>query len=262
VADGPDAAMTGTKSRFLAWNIRDGGAARLPMILHEVKKLDPDFITFSEVWGTYLRELIDGLSSIGLPYIETRCPEGNLNSVIVASKMPLVVQDDEIKRDPERWLPVQVPSLSLSALCVHIPDATASVARKQEFWFEVMRWAQKHKHERALLLGDFNTGMNDIDKTRNGTALKLWENIPALRIEGYRDVWRLVNPKNREYTWFTWRNGKELNGFRLDHIYVSSELRDLIVDARHIHHVRGLVDAGGLSDHAMIVADLAVAPEC
>jgi hypothetical protein len=75
--------------------------------------------------------------------------------------------------------------------------------RKALFWDEVIRYAEAHRQEKAILLGDLNTGFNDVDKTPEGEAFKLWEKIIELREAGYTDTWRELNPETREYTWFS-----------------------------------------------------------
>ena len=110
-------------------------------------------------------------------------------------------------------------------------------------------------------MGDLNTGLNEIDKSPNGDAFKLSENIRILRMDGkFTDTWRYLNPKTRACTWFTRRDDKDFNGFRLDYIWASSPLREGIRSAQHLHHVRGKVSDGASSGHAMVVADLAVSP--
>lgn len=220
-----------------------------------------------------LTKLTSALKNIGLDHIEAPCLEQDVNSVLLASRIPFDAVRKEVTFDQERWASIYIPSLNLRVLCVHIPGAPdhkfdsegrgmSGQRRKEQMWGEVTRYATAHKHENVVIMGDLNTGLNELDKTPRGTPFKLSENIRILRMDGkYIDTWRYLNPQARDYTWFTTRDGKDFNGFRLDYIWVSSALRESIKSAQHVHHVRGKVSDGKLSDHAIVVADLTLKTE-
>jgi exodeoxyribonuclease III len=254
--------------RFLTWNIQSGGGSRITAIVEEVERLAPDFIALTEVTSNNLSTLRQSLGACGFPHVETTCGTGRTNSVLAASRLPFQMVEDSIEHDQERWLPVRFENVDVNVLCIHIPGATddkfgadgygiSGERRKQNFWDEVIRYARAHRSERTVLLGDFNTGLTE---DAQGTPFKLSDNIRVLRLEKYVDTWRHLNPKAREYTWYTKRKNKELgtsedyNGFRLDYVFVSSHLRERLNHAEHIHDVR----INRLSDHSMVYADVAV----
>ena len=77
------------------------------------------------------------------------------------------------------------------------------------------------------------------------------------------DTWRHLNPSATEYTYYSKypnrrnkqeRSSQNHNGFRLDYVFVSPPLRDGIISARHVHHVR----EQELSDHSIVVSELDV----
>ncbi|MCX5046274.1 endonuclease/exonuclease/phosphatase family protein [Aldersonia sp. NBC_00410] len=250
--------------RFLTWNIQSGGGKRIPAIVRELELLSPDFVALTEVTYSNLASLRQSLAANGYHHIETTCIEGRANSVLVASKLSFDVMNEDIGNDQERWLSVRIDSLDLNVLSVHIPGATddkfgpdgyglSGERRKQNFWDEVIRYAQAHKGEKTVLLGDFNTGLKE---DAQGTPFKLSDNIRILRLEKYVDTWRHLNPKAREYTWYSKQKKEDYNGFRLDYVFVSTSLRESINNAEHIHHVR----EEKLSDHAMVFTDLSIEP--
>jgi exonuclease III len=153
-------------------------------------------------------------------------------------------------------------------LCVHIPGATdnkfgsdgcglSGKKRKELFWDQVICYAQLHRNERVVILGDLNTGLQE---DAQGTPFELSDYIRVLRLEKYVDTWRFLNPGKREFTWYSKRRNKELsisedhNGFRLDYIFVSQALRESIVSCEHVHTVR----SDSVSDHSIVLADLAL----
>lgn len=254
--------------RFLTWNIQGGGGSRIPSIVREIARLRPDVVGLTEVRFANLASLRQALNHAGFDYIETTCSAGNANSVLLASRIAFTRIDDPIAHDQERWLPVEIESQDVKVLCVHIPGGTdnkfgadgvgiSGKKRKELLWDEVIRFARRHKSEKAVILGDFNTGLPE---DAQGTPFVLSDYIRILRSEKYVDAWRQLNPSAREFTWYTKRKSKETsesedyNGFRLDYVYVSPVLGDAILDARHIHEVR----RNKISDHAIVLTDLAL----
>lgn len=256
--------------RLLAWNIQAGGGTRLPLILNEITRLQPDVVALSEVTYGNLYELQQQLREFGLEDIATTCEAGGPNSVLLASRLPFNVSDERVPHDPERWLSVEFDDLNVKLLCVHVPSVSDNkfgrdgfglkgARRKELFWGQVISYAQRYKNERVILLGDFNSGLA---RDAESDSLTSADQIKILSLERYVDTWRHQNQNAREFTYYSKQGNKEqgtsqkLNGFRIDYVFVSNALRDSIVNAMHVHTVR----ASGLSDHSMVLADLSIGP--
>lgn len=260
-----------SSTRFLTWNVLAGGGDRRSRILDQIAESNALVVGLTEIRANNLDAWIKGLARRGYKYVEHSCPDGadkrEIHSALIASKVPFQRVQLEPVEDPERWVAVYIPSLDVEVLCVHIPgtpddkkqsetDWLVGIRRKEIMWQAVDRYTEQRKDKRVVLLGDFNTGYNDIDKDPGGKAFKCVEFLDVLAEAGYVDVWRAVHPARREFTWKSRSRGKELNGFRLDHVFVSAALAIGIVDAEHVHRVRGLVKKGGLSDHSIVIVDL------
>ena len=165
--------------RFLTWNILKGGGTRLPDIVREIGRLSPTVVALTEVTGNHVGRLRSGLKSIGFDHIASPCPTGGTNSVLIASKIPFEMVDAAIAEDHERWIAVRIPRLDVEVLCVHVPGSDddkvrpgkhslLGVERKELFWQDLTRYANTRKDTRTILLGDFNTGLNHIDKSPDG----------------------------------------------------------------------------------------------
>lgn len=256
--------------RLLAWNIQAGGGARLPLILNEIARLHPDIVALSEVTYGNLHELQRQLREFGLEHIVTTCKAGGPNSVLLASRLHFRVSGERVEHDPERWLSVELEELDLKLLCVHVPSVSDNkfgsdgfglkgARRKELFWGQVISYAQRHKNERVILLGDFNSGLA---RDAESDSLTSADQIKILSLERYVDTWRHQNRNGREFTYYSKQGKKEqgtsqkLNGFRLDYVFVSNPLRDSIFNAMHVHTVR----TSGLSDHSIVLADLSIGP--
>ena len=77
---------------------------------------------------------------------------------------------EPIAHDRERWLSVEIDELDLKVLCVRIPGSTDNQSgadgfgisgknRKGLFWDNVIQYAQRHKNDRVILIGDLDTGL-------------------------------------------------------------------------------------------------------
>src|SRR6202044_3273080 len=120
---------------------------------------------------------------------------------LLASKSVMNVVNEPIAHDQERWLPVELDGGELKLLCVHIPGSTdnkfgtdgvgmSGKKRKELLWNQVIRYAREHRHEKAVILGDFNTGL---PADAEGTPFVLSEYMRILRLEKYVDAWRHLN---------------------------------------------------------------------
>ena len=70
------------------------------------------------------------------------------------------------------------------------------------------------RSERTLFISDFNTGRKLVD--HRGAPFWHAEAMDEIVDAGRRDLFRLLHPELREYSWFS--PGRK-NGFRLDHAF-------------------------------------------
>lgn len=120
-------------------------------------------------------------------------------------------------------------------------------AAKLPYWETLIAHAQANRI--GLLIGDFNTGTNDLDKDPQGAKFVGPEMPGRLQDSGYVDVWRSLHPGVREYSWYS-RPGD--NGFRLDYIFAESALAQQITRCEYDHAPR----LAGDTDHSALVASL------
>ena len=112
----------------------------------------------------------------------------------------------------------------------------------------------------VIICGDFNVTRSEIDVFKeNARALRQEQglisderaNLEELINMGFCDVFRELYPNERSYTWWSNRlNRRSLNrGWRLDYFFVSEELKDKIVDIKHLSEIEG-------SDHCPIMLEI------
>lgn len=253
--------------RVLNWNISRGGGSRVEAICHHLEDVSPDLLALTEFQTRNEPSLRARLERLGYPFIATSNPADKQNGLLIASKWRLerAVGRYTADVDRERWLAVRLDELDLDLLALHIPGAPdnkfvdgygiSGAKRKELFWERVIDYAIDHKDSRAIMLGDFNTGFR-IDA--EGAMFKKSHYMTDLVDTGFVDTWRHLNPPVRGYTWYSKRKDKitgkseDLNGFRLDYIFVSPVLQEAIADVAILHAPR----VAGASDHASVVANI------
>jgi exonuclease III len=170
-----------------------------------------------------------------------------------------------------RWLNLKLASITgggdIEVLGLHIPDVSRkgdqalterTLGYKKLFWQALLHYAKDvaDKGQDAVLLGDFNTGLNAVDKTPGGEGFYLSECMQALKDITDRDgrkwvdAWRKFHrkPSHVDYTWYA-PGG---NGYRLDYAFASPMLGDKVKAAR----TSNLEREKGQSDHAMLIAEI------
>ena len=122
---------------------------------------------------------------------------------------------------------------------VYMPQGAA----KLPYWEALISGARRADLD--LLVGDFNTGTNDLDKDPRGTKFIGPEMPGRLVATGYTDVWRSLHPELRDYSWFSQPGD---NGFRLDYVYACPDLADRIrwCEFDHLPRLSGETDHSGL----------------
>ena len=99
-----------------------------------------------------------------------------------------------------------------------------------------------------VMIGDFNTGRNDLDIEGTGARFYCAELFEALSTEaGLIDLWRQRHDR-REWTWRS-----PMNGFRIDHVFGNKAFIARFPAFRcAIDHAPR---KSGLSDHSAVVLE-------
>lgn len=247
-----------SRVRVVSWNIRAGGGTRVAGIAGQIARWAPDVVSLSEFRGTPpSAELARILAGQGLLHqlstASTKQP--HVNRLLVASRWPLARLRHAAApgAGSGRWLLARVASPSAVTLgAMHVPNRVTGL--KLPFLDAVLGVAHNWRRGPALLIGDTNSGLIDLDEESPAFDVEEDGWIRGLDALGWADGFRFLRGAERAYTWYSPNGG---NGFRIDQAFVNRALRPRLRQARHEWGtVRGQRARHALSDHAALLIDL------
>lgn len=235
--------------RLATWNIRAGGGARTDGIASALLAERPDVLVLTEVRPRSSSRLLDLLAEQGyrslLGQVDSAADKLPLNHTCVLSLHDMEpVQLPCLPLSTHRWVAAHLPALDLTVLGAHVPNQT-EIWNKVDFWQSLEAFTSAFSTERAVLLGDLNTAL---DEDCEGDPIREAVYLKRLLASGWIDAWRQCNADAREFSWYSHR----ANGFRLDHCFVSPALAPLVTCSSLRHDVR----LDRLSDHSLLLVEL------
>jgi exonuclease III len=244
--------------RIVSWNIRAGGGRRVAGLADQIVRWAPDVVALSEFRATPPSvELARALAGYGLAHqlssASAKLPRAN--SLLIASRWPLrrIRLRAGFVPDSGRWLLAGVAgpcAVTLGAM--HVPNRVTG--RKFRFLDAVLGVAHTWRRGPALLVGDTNSGLIDLDEEVPAFNVEEDGWVRGLEAAGWADGFRLLRGGERAYTWYSPNGG---NGFRIDQAFVNRALRPRLRCARHEWGAApGQRTRHALSDHAALLIDL------
>jgi exodeoxyribonuclease III len=230
--------------RLLAWNIRQGGGARLARIANALVYHDADILVLSEYRGGEAAvRLRAALETLGYRHATALAPPPGRSGVLIAARSAFRDhgEADGGLPEPYRMVGVEFPAFRL--LGIYMPNLLAKVP----YW-ETLIAILRETGGHALAVGDFNTRRPYLDEA--GAIDRTAHYMDKMAEIGFCDLWRRRNPELREYSWFSTRG----NGFRIDHAFLSDALAAHTGPIRYSHDER----LAGLSDHSPLILELRI----
>ena len=144
---------------------------------------------------------------------------------------------------------------------IYFPNGTSGPERlqyKMDFYEHFLIELETMKDRSVIVCGDINTAHKPIDlknakaNEKNSGFLPMErEWIDRLIATGYTDTFRLLNPEEIKYSWWSYRMGarKRNVGWRIDYFFVNQHLLPRIKKAQILNDVMG-------SDHCPIALEL------
>lgn len=263
--------------RVLTWNV----ARRSSRLIAQATALaarEPDVVALQEVTRRTAVQWRRAFELMGLVHVRSslddadpsRAPAARRSTgVMLASRAPLRARDPVAMPWPETALCAVTESTrdQVELHCVHVPNA-ANGSVKVESLRAIRRRLAAAEPTSRVVCGDLNTPRRELpngevwsfargstgrlrpDRGAEWDAAEL-DIVPGLRDLGYRDAYRALHGYGaREPSW-TWQQiAGHGGGWRIDHIFVSSQLDPMTCCYHHAWR------DSGLSDHSALEADL------
>lgn len=259
--------------KIASFNI-NGVRARIAQLTDWLQAAQPDVVVLQEIKTVDESFPTDHLSDLGWN-VETHGQKG-FNGVAILSRLPL----EDVSRglpgddgdEQARWIEATVTGKqSVRVAGLYLPNGNPIPGPKFDY---KLAWMQRlHNHAADLLacempvvmLGDYNV----IPQPRDAAHPEKWvkdalfqpESRAALRrieYQGWSDAIRLRYPDAQQgpFTFWDYQAGAwpRNNGIRIDHLLLSPEAADLMVDAGIDRDQRA---AEKPSDHVPVWVDLA-----
>jgi exodeoxyribonuclease-3 len=255
--------------KLATWNV-NSVLARLPLVLRYLEQERPDVLCIQETKCT--DEKFPSAAFTELGYEAASFGQPTYNGVAIISRLEL----SRVERGlPDDEAGAQSRVISATAAGVRIVNAyfpNGGSVGSDKYGFK-LRWMKRLRSyfdstydpkEKVLLCGDFNVAPEDRDVHNP----KLWEGrilfskperaaLAHIKEWGFTDCFRAHNQKEREFSWWDYRQGafRRNLGLRIDHIWASERLGALSTAARIDKETRGWERP---SDHAPVVAQFKV----
>jgi exonuclease III len=225
-------------------NIRHGGGHRAQSLLDWLTSSIPDVIVLPEWRNNASGDLIKkGLEVKGFHVATAAQANRTSNGILLAVKDACQIRRATPEGGKRGELLVANNSAGWTLLAAYFPQGKA----KSPFFNACIEEAVRSPTAPFLILGDLNTGRNDIDREGNGVPFVCADQFDALQTEaGLFDLWRIEHGKTQEWSWRS-----RINGFRVDHALANAAFRNRFATVRCLydHTPRET----GLSDHSALI---------
>jgi exodeoxyribonuclease-3 len=232
--------------RIATWNV-NSVKARLDHLVRWLRDAAPDVVLLQETKAT--DETFPRAALEDLGYNIACAGQRTYNGVAILSRRPLDVLSTALPGDASdaqaRYL--EAFTFDVRVASIYAPNGNPTDGEKFRY---KLAWLQRlHAHARTLLAsedafvlgGDFNVAPDDVDVYDpvgwSGDALCRPESRAALRQTlhlGLTDAVRAILPAPaRAFTWWDYRAGAWAadNGLRIDHVLLSPQAADRLLDA-------------------------------
>ncbi len=267
-----------TRLRVATWNI-NSLRLRLPLLQRLIGELTPDVVCLQETKVPDELFPTGSPAELGFPHAAYRGMKG-YNGVAIFSRIPLTVMPetpDWCGKGDCRHLGVVlgVPSGPVELHDFYVPaggdipdrEANPKYGHKLDFVDEARAYfAARPGLSRTILVGDLNIAPLEHDVWSHKQLLTVVSHTPpeterlnAWLAGGFHDALRhFVPPGEKLYTWWSYRNRDwraSNRGRRLDHVWVTPDLRDGLVSHTILKDARDWPQA---SDHVPVCVELTV----
>ena len=227
--------------KIISWNV-NSVRARIDNILNYIKDSNPDVLLLQEIKTqeeTFPKEVFNNIG-----YNSYVFGQKSYNGVAIVSKLKInnigtSFIKDELKQSRIITGEISLNGKKIEIINVYVPNGnpvdTVKYTYKKNWLKKFIHNIDKKlaKNSNLLIAGDFNIIPEEIDVH----DFKRYENDALGKLEirkkyrelinlGFKDIYRLLNKKKQEYTFWDYFAGswQKNNGMRIDHFLLSNNL--------------------------------------
>ena len=235
--------------KIISWNV-NSVRARIENIKNYIKDSDPDVLLLQEIKTQNENFPNDEFKNLG--YVSYVFGQKSYNGVAIISKHELNNLNNGFIKDNLKQSRVITAELifkkkKIELINIYVPNGNPINTIKYDY---KKNWLKKFisnikkeltKNSNLIIAGDFNIIPEEIDVY----DFKRYENDALGKLEirkkfrelinlGFKDVYRLINKKKQEYTFWDYFAGswQKNYGMRIDHFLLSNNLLNNIVSIR------------------------------
>ena len=256
--------------KIVSWNV-NSVRARINNILDYIKQAKPDILLVQEIKTQDENFPYEDFKKIG--YESHVYGQKSYNGVAIISKIEVknINKDfinDNLKQSRIITGEIIIKGKKINLINIYVPNGNPVETEKYDY---KKNWLKKFisnirkeltKNSNLIIAGDFNIIPEEIDVY----DFKRYENDALGKLEirkkfrelinlGFKDVYRLINKKKQEYTFWDYFAGswQKNYGMRIDHFLLSNNLLNNIVSIKINKNPRSKIKP---SDHTPIELEI------
>jgi exodeoxyribonuclease III len=227
--------------KIISWNV-NSVRARIDNILNYIKDSNPDVLLLQEIKTqeeTFPKEVFNNIG-----YNSYVFGQKSYNGVAIVSKLKInnigtSFIKDELKQSRIITGEISLNGKKIEIINVYVPNGnpvdTVKYTYKKNWLKKFINNIKKRlaKNSNLLIAGDFNIipeeiDVHDFSRYENDALgkLEIRKKYRELINLGFKDIYRLLNKKKQEYTFWDYFAGswQKNNGMRIDHFLLSNNL--------------------------------------
>jgi len=256
--------------KIVSWNV-NSVRARINNIIDYIKQAKPDILLVQEIKTQDENFPYEDFKKIG--YASHVYGQKSYNGVAIISKIEVKninknFINDDLKQSRIITGEIIIKGKKINLINIYVPNGNPVETEKYDY---KKNWLKKFisnirkeltKNSNLIIAGDFNIIPEEIDvydfKRYEKDALgklEIRKKFRELINLGFKDVYRLINKKKQEYTFWDYFAGswQKNYGMRIDHFLLSNNLLNNIVSIKINKNPRSKIKP---SDHTPIELEI------
>lgn len=247
--------------KIVSWNVNGVRAIMKKDFAACLEALDCDVLCLQETKAQD-EQVQEALAEIKGYHVfsNSAVKKGYSGTAILTKRKPLsVAVDIGVEEHDQEGRVLLAEYKNYYLVTVYVPNSGSELKRlayRQTWDVAFLKYLKKLERKKPVVVcGDFNVAHKDIDLARpkpnyNKSAGYMQEEIDGLDAYtegGFLDSFRLKNPEESKYSWWSYRAGaRERNvGWRIDYVLISQSLQKKVKEANIHNDIMG-------SDHCPV----------